>query len=564
MATLRRLRRSLTTPFALVLLLLTLGTVYLLLQWTLLTTDNSSKAMRAAFTKLHQPVLQFTEDFLKRYDYDYLKCKRLAAEVTSLEDMKRVTSSYLVTLADLEDREHLKLDELELLQASVQQLKDTVSRLTAKSVRLKHSLLAQVLRANQIEAQLIADQNSLDDLVHRHQQYVAVNNEAIQPRQRVEPAYSVQQPCSIDACFNYTKCQQSTSRDKLRVHVLDRSEAFFQPYLDQRSGQVARSVELVSEPSDACLVLVSLDPSDKDLPTRLSQLHTNQPDLNFMLVLPSPSNSTNNLTGISSPLASLQLEWPELHRKLTDSLICSLERPTALAASHGDLWVPFSLLSDAGYLAKLAHLATNSLVDYLHERDHLVSFHAQASSQFLGRDLVAGSLATGSRRFELDLECSSGPDCGSLSERLDRLRRAQFTLIAQPANTTWSSESTRRLLEALSCGTLPVLVGMSARPPLSGLVAWSDILIQIPLARLHQLGRILSELDRAQITARQVRASNVYTSYFATNTAMSRTLFAAVQHQLHLEIAPLAAYSDAKAITFSGRLICCRDPFNFG
>ena len=154
-----------------------------------------------------------------------------------------------------------------------------------------------------------------------------------------------------------------------------------------------------------------------------------------------------------------------------------------------------------------------------------------------------------------NLECSG---CNELGARLKRLRKAKFTLIVPTGSDTngggaWSVENTFRLIEAISCSTVPVLVGMDLEPPLEGLIAWSELVVQVPVARLPHLTWILMSFDRAQLAARQIKAANIYKSYFASDTAMLRALLAAVQYRLNLAVSPLDAYA-GKIISFSGWL----------
>ena len=242
---LKCVKRIVATPFYLILLLLTFGTICLFIQWTLL--DTKQMKMSAA---IHHP-LQFTENFLKRYDYDYIKCKRLDADATALEDFKRIKKSYLITLAELEEQEHIHMDQLEELQSTIQKMTDKIKQLNGKSTALKHKLLEQILKANELEARLIADERHLFRLIEEKNLVMEINPIDIY---RDETRKQNKHSCNIDTCFNYRRCSLDT---KLKVHVLDDSDSFF-AHFKFKLEDLKQSVEFVSDPSESCLVLLSL------------------------------------------------------------------------------------------------------------------------------------------------------------------------------------------------------------------------------------------------------------------------------------------------------------------
>ena len=64
-----------------------------------------------------------------------------------------------------------------------------------------------------------------------------------------------------------------------------------------------------------------------------------------------------------------------------------------------------------------------------------------------------------SKRNDINLNCVN---CKDVHERLKSLSEAKFTLILQDSKTnSWSISNMCRLIEALKCSTIPVLIGNS-------------------------------------------------------------------------------------------------------
>ena len=102
-------------------------------------------------------------------------------------------------------------------------------------------------------------------------------------------------------------------------------------------------------------------------------------------------------------------------------------------------------------------------------------------------------------------------------------------------------------MEALKCATIPVLIGMNLKLPLNNLIAWNEIVIQIPIAQTFNVNQILLNIRESELLARQIKASNIWNNYFATNTKVFRTIFAAVQWKLNMPLASVENFVPVEA-----------------
>ena len=87
--------------------------------------------------------------------------------------------------------------------------------------------------------------------------------------------------------------------------------------------------------------------------------------------------------------------------------------------------------------------------------------------------------------------------------------------------------------------------------PLENLIAWDEIIIRIPLSRISSILPILISIDQNDIAARQIKAMNIFSSYFATQTSLFKTLIAAVQFNLKLPISAIDSVKGDEVTSFN-------------
>ncbi len=63
----------------------------------------------------------------------------------------------------------------------------------------------------------------------------------------------------------------------------------------------------------------------------------------------------------------------------------------------------------------------------------------------------------------------------------------------------WSVRLTNRLIEALSVGTIPLLLDLDSILPLSDLINWDQVIIRAPVKQLDNIESILSGFNLADI-----------------------------------------------------------------
>ena len=197
--------------------------------------------------------------------------------------------------------------------------------------------------------------------------------------------------------------------------------------------------------------------------------------------------------------------------------------------------INFSIIFDTKYLKKMNEL-TSSSSDYLSKkRKYLIYFNLNDTCSSISKKTISTLM---SNRNDIDINCI---ECKKVEERINRLSRAKFTLIiGDDSSEYWNHKRNIQMIEAIKCSTIPVFVGVSMQLPLSKFIAWNEIIVRVPIAKLAYLNQILSEIDESELITRQIKASNLYKSYFSSSTSLFRTLFAAIQYSLHLPISGLS------------------------
>lgn len=77
--------------------------------------------------------------------------------------------------------------------------------------------------------------------------------------------------------------------------------------------------------------------------------------------------------------------------------------------------------------------------------------------------------------------------------------------------------SSVRLFEAMSIGTIPVIIADGYRPPLHSIIDWKSISVSIPENKLKYIPSILSEFTSKDIKDMRTRMQKVYMDYLSPN-----------------------------------------------
>lgn len=396
-----------------------------------------------------------------------------------IQDLNKMKHSFLNELKQLENKRRDKLKQITLLNMEINQLKSSIDKLTEKHLSLNFQFVKDQLQMNDLDINMKKKLN----LIH-----LSSNNNNNQ---------IFQDDLIGQYLFNYDQCEFNNNNLFIwnnNISNLDLKE-------------INQSSSLVTNSSNACLIVIFLNNE--------TNLNNNNQFINKNLILIDSNDYFNTrkeyLNSSSIILASFNLN--KFH--------------------NSDFTIDFSILqpNNNNYFNQL-----NSVyIDYKQERKHLLSYHRSKPIKIL-------NLILKQTIYQIDLNCQSTVDennyqCFNLETRLNHLIQSKFTLLLKTnSKQQWSNENTLRLIEALNTGCIPVLIESDLKLPLDNLIAWNEIIIRIPLAKINYLSSILVNINENELRLRQIKAKNVYQAYFSSHTIMFKTLIASIQFKFNLQL----------------------------
>lgn len=393
-----------------------------------------------------------------------------------IQDLNKMKYSFLNELKQLENKRRDKLKQITLLNMEINQLKSSIDKLTEKHLSLNFQLVKDQLQMNDLDINMKKKLN----LIHLSRS----NNNQIFQDDSIGGQY----------LFNYDQCEFNNNLFIWNNNI---------PNLNLK--EISQSSSLVTNSSNACLIAIFLNNE--------TNLNESKQFLNKNLIL-----------------IDLNDYFHTRHKEYLNSSSIILASFNLNKFHNSDFTIDFSILqpNNINYFNQL-----NSIyIDYKQERKHLLSYHRSKPIKIL--DIILKQTI-----YEIELNCKSEDEynyqCYELETRLNHLVQSKFTLLLKTnSNQQWSNENTLRLIEALNTGCIPVLIESDLKLPLDNLIAWNEIIIRIPLAKINYLSSILVNINENELQLRQIKARNVYQAYFSSQTTMFKTLIASVQFKFNL------------------------------
>jgi hypothetical protein len=397
-----------------------------------------------------------------------------------IQDLNKMKYSFLNELKQLENKRRDKLKQITLLNMEINQLKSSIDKLTEKHLSLNFQLVKDQLQMNDLDINMKKKLN----LIHLSRS----NNNQIFQDDSIGGQY----------LFNYDQCEFNNNNN---LFIWNNNI----PNLNLK--EISQSSSLVTNSSNACLIAIFLNNE--------TNLNESKQFLNKNLIL-----------------IDLNDYFHTRHKEYLNSSSIILASFNLNKFHNSDFTIDFSILqpNNINYFNQL-----NSIyIDYKQERKHLLSYHRSKPIKIL--DIILKQTI-----YEIELNCKSEDEynyqCYELETRLNHLVQSKFTLLLKTnSKQQWSNENTLRLIEALNTGCIPVLIESDLKLPLDNLIAWNEIIIRIPLAKINYLSSILVNINENELQLRQIKARNVYQAYFSSQTTMFKTLIASVQFKFNLQL----------------------------
>ena len=506
------------SPFV-VLLLLTLifGMITFIIQTFLhdlntpltkmsIVNDIDSHETRYLNMSLKQDAFLQIEAFFRKTEYDYDKCKRLIRSQVELKDLRRIKSSYSNELKQLESKRKNLIKSIAHIQSQIDQLNNQFTDLKQKHSIMQHKILSDLFKSENLKNQI---KNEVDQ--------IQIGKMRLETNDTKFLTINSTNECSIDSCFNYNNCKYLNvyifNPNKILKIVEDVDMVKIEPYFN-----------IVSNLDQACLVVIFLpgldiEPNNTGFSyyNYLSQFLVNNSDQNFVFI---HYQNGYNLDGFKSYLISLNSNWTKsfediFNRSFLSSYLYEAQN------SNTNFFIHFSIVFD-----QFSNLTSNE--NFNKERNYLLTHETLTNNPVF--DLLKS--LTHKNPKVLSLESSVNID-----EQLKLICESKFTLIyvKDSSHIRWSYETNLRLIQALKCSTIPVILQQDLKLPLDHLIAWDEVIIRVPLVKLNSLMYILNNFDEEEIIGRKIKSKNIFTSYFSDPGSMLITILTVIRQNLGLE-----------------------------
>ncbi|CAI5968318.1 unnamed protein product [Closterium sp. NIES-65] len=289
--------------------------------------------------------------------------------------------------------------------------------------------------------------------------------------------------CSMDACFNYSRCPADPSHEPL-VYFYWPGQHYFKRFNETRWH--------TDDPAKACFFFVHMA---RGQPNEFTDLeHWGENGANHVLISFSDSWSGPSPFGVSSAMVMVTNAQATIMRTDFDT---SIPLP--------QMWKnpPVELRNlPAGSARK--YFLTFRGTRYLGNLKGNFRSAPEFKALHNGKDVVVLTRCGGSTNARiLAEEPSLKPECdedAKLYTQYDFADIMNTTFTLAPAGR---QGSTYRFLEALTVGAIPVVVADNWRLPFDDIISWHHCLLRFPTDQMHRILPTLRAMDEPAIQRRQ-------------------------------------------------------------
>ncbi|MCO5606533.1 hypothetical protein L7F22_060721 [Adiantum nelumboides] len=315
--------------------------------------------------------------------------------------------------------------------------------------------------------------------------------------------------CTMDACFNYTRCENS---EELMIYTYNK------PALPVRYFQrINESKYNTNDPDRACLFFVFLDtPGLYRAPTHPNKLPFWQGGLNHVLITfgdkwnnkgPAPES-----IGYASAMASVLHETT--YRPGFDVSI------PLHAKTH------FSKVQTTKPFNRKYFLTFRGL-RYL-EREGTLRSHTDFLRMHNGKDVVVVTSCRHPNHKMLRLKNATiDAECNEDEALMDSYSFGDLMNTTFGLTPAGRQSSSYRFAEMLSAGAVPVLIADNYVKPFDTLVQWHKCIVQFPSTEMHRILKSLRAMKREEVERRQKYCLEVYNRWFSSDGALLEASIAA-------------------------------------
>lgn len=314
--------------------------------------------------------------------------------------------------------------------------------------------------------------------------------------------------CSMDACFNYSRCVGSSEKEELLIYSYDVPSPPLRYF-----SKIKETKYHTNDPEKACLFLVFLETSSP-WPQR--------PD-----TLPYWNGGSNHV------LVTFADRWeargPPADSIGYASIMGTIVHETTSRAGF-DIGIP---LPGRVHMRELQSLKPR-------ERKYLATFRGlryvgfQGEGTFRSRDSFREMhngkdviVATSCNQQINKMAISEHPEFGAHCDE-DELVHANYTF-NDLMNATFGlvpagrQPASYRFIEVMSAGAIPVLIADNYVKPFETLIQWHTCLLQFPTSEMHRIVGVLRAMKDDELLKRQERCLQYYNEFLKDDETLFKS-----------------------------------------
>lgn len=470
----------------------------------------------------------------KAYGKDEFLVERVDELKSQIKELEKIKLSLSNELRDLEGKRHL-------IQRNIQKLHETAEKLKQDSRKVTN-LVHQAKR----DLDIFKLERTKTNLCPQLPYMKLPNPPALKPLDEspVKIQHNLQVKCTLESCFDYSRCPYSA---EFTIYVYEPTKYLAKPSKITNSAyQILKdSSYYTSDATKACVYIVLLR-KWRSSKIKLQQGITSLPYWNNghnHLIIRLKTDDDHTDIDLDTGIAMVaQASFAHTHFRPDFDLIVP---PLVGNYTKLELWThaPHQLpafrryfLSFEGHTANEQHVALNN-------KDLLLL--SKESNDFYIRTNCNNTAVKSRGRQEWSL-------CGSHSDRIKLLKHSTFTLITGVKSSKGLLDSTHiRLLEALQCGSVPVILSKPSLLPFSEFINWHLASVILPSARITELNALLRTVTTADLLQLRRQGRFLWENYFSTRKSILYTTLAAVRTRLSLPAEPLLASPSPSVFTES-------------
>ncbi len=325
--------------------------------------------------------------------------------------------------------------------------------------------------------------------------------------------------CSMDACFNYSRCENNAAADHdLLIYSYDSPSSPVRYF-----SRINESKWHTNDPQAACIFFVFVDTTYPWPPHPSSLPHWNG-GLNHVIISFADKwtqwGPHTDATGFASIMASdihettyragfdISIPLPGKHHFRELQELKPLEERKYFAAFRGLRYLGFDNGSEEAIFRSF---------------DSFRNMHN-------GKDVI---VATSCNHATNNMKREKDPILGIHCDEDDALHaNYSFTDLM---NTTFGlvpagvSPSSYRFIEVLSAGAIPVLIADNYVKPFDTLIHWHRCLIQFPTSQMHRILPVLRALTKDELVRRQRNCLRIYDGFLRDDDALLQSAIHALK-----------------------------------